>query len=89
MGTASSAASLSLAKGRASCSTSQQTVGSVLLPECERRMCSLYLLHSDGAHRLHSSSRPLCLAWNPNLNNHGMVRLLVPVKQGAYCALIL
>lgn len=36
-------------------------------------VCSV--LHSDGACCLHSSSRPLCLAWNPNLNNHGMVRL--------------
>lgn len=33
------------------------------------------MLHSDGACRLRSSSRPLCLAWNPNLNNHRMVRL--------------
>lgn len=47
MGTASSAACLSLAnKGWASCSVSQQTVGSALLPECQRRMWSLYLLHA-------------------------------------------
>lgn len=36
-------------------------------------VCSM--LHNDGACCLQSSSRPLCLAWNPNLNNRGMVRL--------------
>lgn len=47
MDAASSAASLSLAEGRASCSSaSQQTVGSALLPVCQEGMWSLYLLHT-------------------------------------------
>lgn len=38
-------------------------------------VCICSTLHSDAARHLRRSSRPLCLAWNPNLNNHGMVRL--------------
>lgn len=41
--------------------------------ECGVCICST--LHSDGAYCLRSSSRLLCLAWNPNLKSHGMVRL--------------
>lgn len=78
MDTASSTASLSLAKGRFSCKASHQTAGSTLFPKCPGKksqvpVCST--LDSDRVCCLCSSFRLLCHSWNPNPNNHGMVRL--------------
>lgn len=96
-GSTSAAASFNLARRRASCRVPQRTAGPALLPECQSRMWSLYLLRTAAMEHAASTALlgPSVLPRDPNLNNHGRVRLLKlsASKTGspfcAYCVVLL